>query len=69
MAKELVIKWSGKDYPVELAETDTVEQLKRMLQEKTQVTALQGMLGRDKDTQQGSACAILGAINTSAHYR
>lgn len=38
MAQQIVVKWSGQEYPVQLAETDTVEQLKRALQERTQVT-------------------------------
>lgn len=34
---QIVVKWSGKEYEVELPESDTVANLKRVLQEKTAV--------------------------------
>eukprot|EP00879_Flechtneria_rotunda_P025810 GHRR01027457.1.p1 GENE.GHRR01027457.1~~GHRR01027457.1.p1 ORF type:complete len:318 (+),score=104.28 GHRR01027457.1:538-1491(+) len=34
---QIVVKWSGQDYPLQLSEGDTVAGLKRALQEKTQV--------------------------------
>lgn len=50
MGKEIVFRWSGKEYPVELADTDTVEQLKRVLQEKTQVSLKQLPSYSDEET-------------------
>lgn len=35
--KSIVVKWSGKEYPVELQEDETVASLKRALQQHTQV--------------------------------
>ncbi len=35
--KSIVVKWSGKEYPVELAESETVAGLKRVLAEQTSV--------------------------------
>jgi hypothetical protein len=35
--QQIVVKWSGKEYEVELPESDTVASLKRVLQEKTAV--------------------------------
>jgi hypothetical protein len=34
---QIIVKWSGKEYEVELPEEDTVASLKRVLQEKTAV--------------------------------
>lgn len=41
---QIVVKWSNKEYPVELQQDDTVANLKRLLQEKTQVLLLLPLL-------------------------
>lgn len=38
--QSIVVKWSGKEYPVELPEQETVASLKRALQQHTQVRGL-----------------------------
>ena len=53
--KSIVVKWSGKEYPVELPEGDTVAGLKRVLQEQTRVDPKrQKLLGPEDQGWQGS---------------
>lgn len=62
--KSIVVKWSGKEYPVELPEDDTVAGLKRMLQEQTRVDPKrQKLLGlKTKDGKAATDEAVLSDL-------
>jgi hypothetical protein len=62
--KSIVVKWSGKEYPVELPEQDTVASLKRALQQHTQVDPKrQKLLGlKTKDGKAATDEAVLADL-------
>lgn len=62
--KSIVIKWSGKEYPVELPEQETVASLKRALQQQTAVDPKrQKLLGlKTKDGKAATDEAVLADL-------
>jgi ubiquitin-like domain-containing CTD phosphatase 1 len=62
--KSIVVKWSGKEYPVELPEQDTVASLKRALQQHTAVDPKrQKLLGlKTKDGKAATDEAVLADL-------
>jgi ubiquitin-like domain-containing CTD phosphatase 1 len=62
--KSIVVKWSGKEYPLELAEEETVASLKRALQQQTSVDPKrQKLLGlKTKDGKAATDEAVIADL-------
>jgi hypothetical protein len=62
--QSIVVKWGGKDYPLELAEKETVANLKRALQQQTSVDPKrQKLLGlKTKDGKAATDEAVIADL-------
>jgi hypothetical protein len=69
--KSIVVKWSGKEYPVELPEEQKVADLKRVLQEQTRVEPKrQKLIGlKTKDGKAATDEAALSDLAIKPHTK